>query len=261
VSRRALVLKELGLTPVWVRRGGAGEEPAREEIAGEGLQAPRDAPAIETKAPAGRMPIQPAAPGRAGEIAGMDWVQLKASAAACTACALHKQRKQAVLGVGDERAEWLFVGEGPGAEEDARGEPFVGQAGKLLDSMLAAIDLKRGENVYIANIVKCRPPGNRTPEPSEAQACEPYLTRQIELIRPKLIIALGKVAAQNLLGSDATISSMRGRLHTHGGTPLIVTYHPAYLLRNLPDKSKAWEDLCFAVATMQSLKQAPAAPN
>ncbi|HEX7811853.1 MAG TPA: uracil-DNA glycosylase, partial [Burkholderiales bacterium] len=183
------------------------------------------------------------------------------SAAACTACALHRQRKQAVFGVGDEKAEWLFVGEGPGAEEDARGEPFVGQAGKLLDSMLAAIQLKRGENVYIANVVKCRPPGNRNPEPAEAHACEPYLMRQIELIRPKLIIALGKVAAQNLLGSDATISSMRGRLHTYRGTPLIVTYHPAYLLRTLADKARSWEDLCFAVQTMQTLKQAAAAPN
>ncbi len=191
----------------------------------------------------------------------MDWAQLKSSASACTACVLHKARKQAVLGVGDEKAEWLFVGEGPGAEEDERGEPFVGQAGKLLDNMLAAIALKRGNNVYIANVVKCRPPGNRTPEPAEAQACEPYLTRQIELIRPRLIVALGKVAAQNLLGVEATLASLRGRMHQYRGTPLIVTYHPAYLLRNLVDKSKSWEDLCFAVETMKALKQREAAPN
>ena len=125
---------------------------------------------------------------------------------ACHPASLHKARKQAVLGVGDEKAEWLFVGEGPGAEEDERGEPFVGQAGKLLDNMLSAIALKRGHNVYIANVVKCRPPGNRTPQPAEARACEPYLTRQIELIRPRLIVALGKVAAQNLLGSRRTAS-------------------------------------------------------
>jgi uracil-DNA glycosylase family 4 len=191
----------------------------------------------------------------------MTWQQLKSSVAACTSCVLHKQRQQAVFGVGDERAEWLFIGEGPGAEEDARGEPFVGQAGKLLDNMLAAIGLKRGDNVYIANVVKCRPPGNRNPEPAEASACEPYLSRQIGLIKPKLIIALGRVAAQNLLATDATIASLRGRTHTYRATPLIVTYHPAYLLRNLTDKAKAWEDLCFAVDTMKSLKQSILVPN
>jgi len=196
----------------------------------------------------------------------MDWAQLKSSAAVCTACPLHAARRQAVLGVGDVDAEWLFVGEGPGAEEDERGEPFVGQAGKLLDNMLAAIKLKRGKNVYIANIVKCRPPGNRTPAPAEAQACEPYLDRQIALIRPRLIVALGKVAAQNLLGVEATLASLRGRIHRYRETPLIVTYHPAYLLRNLIDKAKSWEDLCFTVATMAALKQeaalkpAPQAP-
>ena len=185
----------------------------------------------------------------------MDWAQLKSSASACAACPLHAARKQAVLGVGDINAEWLFVGEGPGAEEDDRGEPFVGQAGKLLDNMLAAIKLKRGKNVYIANIVKCRPPGNRTPAPVEAKACEPYLDRQIALIRPRLIVALGKVAAQNLLGVEATLASLRGRIHRYRETPLIVTYHPAYLLRNLIDKAKSWEDLCFALATMVALKQ------
>jgi DNA polymerase len=130
----------------------------------------------------------------------------------------------------------------------------VGQAGKLLDNMLAAIGLKRGANVYIANIVKCRPPGNRNPEPGEALKCEPYLHRQIELMRPKLIIALGKVAAANLLASDASVASMRGRIHPCRGIPLIVTYHPAYLLRNLPDKAKAWADLCFAVRFMKDLQ-------
>jgi DNA polymerase len=159
-----------------------------------------------------------------------------------------------VFGVGDEAADWLFVGEGPGAEEDSKGEPFVGQAGKLLDNMLGAIKLKRGHNVYIANVVKCRPPGNRNPEPGEAAQCEPYLHRQIALIKPKLIVALGKVAAVNLLKRDAAVASMRGKIHQYQGIPLIVTYHPAYLLRSLPEKAKAWVDLCFAVETMQGLQ-------
>jgi DNA polymerase len=252
VSRRALVLEELGLTPLWVARGAAAA-PAATDVPASAARAASHAPA-------------PASGDRPAAIARMDWPALRESILACTACALCRQRRQAVPGVGDENADWLFVGEGPGAEEDARGEPFVGQAGKLLDNMLAAIGLNRGEDVYIANVVKCRPPGNRNPEPAEAEACEPYLSRQIGLIRPRLIVALGKVAAQNLLGNEATIASLRGRLHDYRGTPLIVTYHPAYLLRNLTDKAKAWEDLCFAVETMRGLKQAglkrdPAVPN
>ena len=184
----------------------------------------------------------------------MDWAELKQAAKTCTACALHGARKQAVFGVGDERADWLFIGEGPGAEEDARGEPFVGQAGRLLDNMLIAIGLQRGQAVYIANVVKCRPPGNRQPEPIEAEQCEPFLLRQLQLIQPKLVIALGRTAANNLLRNDSSIGSLRGRLHAIRGIPLIVTYHPAYLLRNLVDKAKAWEDLCFARDTMQRLQ-------
>lgn len=248
------MLKELGLSPLWVRR--AIEVPATSEAEAQSELA------VEARPQPKAQPVSFVPPGeRAARIAGMDWPQLRESAAACTACALHKTRKQAVVGVGDEKAEWLFVGEGPGAEEDERGEPFVGQAGRLLDNMLAAIQLKRGANVYIANVVKCRPPGNRNPEPGEAQACEPYLTRQIELIRPKLIVALGKVAAQNLLGVEATLGSLRGRVHDYRGTPLIVTYHPAYLLRSLTEKSKSWEDLCFAVDTMQALKREQAVPS
>jgi DNA polymerase len=173
---------------------------------------------------------------------------------------LHKGRTRTVFGVGDEEADWMFVGEGPGAEEDAKGEPFVGQAGKLLDNMLAAIKLRRGRNVYIANVVKCRPPGNRNPEPGEAAQCEPYLHRQIALIKPRLIIALGKVAAVNLLKRDAAVASMRGKIHQYQGIPLIVTYHPAYLLRSLPEKAKAWVDLCFAVETMQGLQSGKPVP-
>jgi DNA polymerase len=198
---------------------------------------------------------------RIAEIARMEWPQLKQCVADCVACPLHQGRNKTVFGVGDEKADWLFVGEGPGADEDIKGEPFVGQSGKLLDNMLVAIKLKRGENVYITNVVKCRPPDNRNPEAAEVAQCEPYLHRQIEKIRPKLIIALGKVAAVNLLKREASVTSMRGKVHDYRGTPMIVTYHPAYLLRSLPEKAKAWEDLCFAVETMRGLQSAEAAPT
>ena len=158
-----------------------------------------------------------------------------------------------MFGVGDESAQWMLVGEAPGADEDRLGEPFVGQAGKLLDSMLAAINLERGKNVYIANVLKCRPPGNRNPESEEVATCSPYLVRQIELIQPKLILAMGRFAVQTLLNTGATIASLRGKVHQYHGVPLIVTYHPAYLLRNLPDKAKAWADLVFARKTIAGL--------
>ncbi len=181
------------------------------------------------------------------------WIELKQAVPGCTACSLHKTRTQTVFGVGDEGADWMLIGEAPGAEEDRLGEPFVGQAGKLLDNMLAAIGLKRGENVYIANVLKCRPPGNRNPEPEEVARCSPFLQRQIELVKPKLVVAMGRFAAQTLLATDASIASLRGRVHAYAGVPLIVTYHPAYLLRNLPDKAKAWADLVFAKKTMDAL--------
>ncbi len=187
-------------------------------------------------------------------VASMDWPILRETVSACTLCGLCKQRKQAVFGVGAETAPWLFVGEGPGADEDAQGEPFVGQAGRLLDSMMAAIGIKRGREAYITNVVKCRPPGNRTPTPQEAAACAPYLDRQIDLIAPKLFVALGKTAAMRLLGSDASLGSLRGRMHRYRETPLVVTYHPAYLLRNLPDKAKAWEDLLFARRALRRIE-------
>ena len=182
----------------------------------------------------------------------LNWTELKQKVRDCTACKLRAGCSQTVFGVGDENADWLFVGEGPGADEDAQGEPFVGQAGKLLDNMLAAIKLKRGSNVYIANIVKCRPPNNRTPEPDEIATCLPYLQQQIALIKPKLIVALGKTAATSLLGRDATLGSLRGTIHDYHGTPLIVTYHPAYLLRSPAEKAKAWQDLCFARQRMMT---------
>lgn len=193
--------------------------------------------------------------GRRDSIAQLDWQALQSCVANCEACSLSRTRTQTVFGVGDPAAEWLIVGEAPGAEEDRRGEPFVGQAGQLLDNMLGAIQLKRGQNVYIANVLKCRPPQNRDPQGEEVQQCDPFLKRQVELIKPKLILALGKFAAQSLLNSEATIGSMRGRLHAYNGVPVIVTYHPAYLLRNLMDKAKAWEDLCLARATMRKLQE------
>ena len=184
------------------------------------------------------------------------WIPLRATVSGCTKCALHQTRTQTVFGVGDENADWMLIGEAPGAEEDRLGNPFVGQAGKLLDSMLAAIGLSRQKNVYIANVLKCRPPGNRNPSPEEVEQCSPHLLQQIELVKPKLILAMGRFAAQTLLATDASIASLRGKVHRYAGVPLIVTYHPAYLLRNLPDKAKAWEDLLFARRTVASLQGA-----
>jgi DNA polymerase len=214
MSRRHAILAEMGIAPIWRLR-------IRERIS-------------EQKRPSG-------------------WLELKQAVPACTACGLHKTRTQTVLGVGDEQADWLLVGEAPGAEEDRLGEPFVGQAGRLLDNMLAAIDLERSRNVYICNVLKCRPPGNRNPQPEEVAQCTPHLLRQIDLVKPKLILAMGRFAAQTLLATDASIASLRGRVHRYAGVPLIVTYHPAYLLRTLPDKAKAWADLVFARRTMASL--------
>ena len=176
------------------------------------------------------------------------WQQLADEVARCTRCELYRTRTRPVLGVGDRSAQWLVVGEAPGAEEDRQGEPFVGRAGQLLDAMLRAIGLARGHNVYIANILKSRPPGNRDPAPVEVAACLPYLERQIELIRPRLILAVGRIAMQNLLDTQRSLGRMRGQVHAFGGlkTPVIVTYHPAYLLRKPEDKRKAWEDLKFA---------------
>jgi DNA polymerase len=238
-DRRELILAELGLLPLWVPRDRARPSSQRTNAA----------PDIES--PPAPVEVQEE---RGAQILRSGWPELKEMVKVCTDCPLHAARRQSVFGVGDENADWLFVGEGPGAEEDARGEPFVGQAGRLLDNMLAAIGLKRGRDVYIANVVKCRPPGNRVPEALEAARCEPYLLRQIQLIEPKLIVALGKTAASNLLHTEASIGSLRGRLHEFRGTPLLVTYHPAYLLRNLADKAKAWEDLCFARDAMARLK-------
>jgi DNA polymerase len=250
-TRRELMLEEMGLAPIWRLRS----DPTAAPESGHSAVSEMTSAGHAVRVTGHGSPVTNAGDRRA-QITSLDWPALKARVAQCTDCVLHEKRNKTVFGVGDENAEWLFVGEGPGAEEDAQGEPFVGQAGRLLDNMLAAINLRRGTNVYIANCVKCRPPGNRNPEPAELHACEPYLHRQIELIRPKLIVALGRVAVSNLLATDASIASLRGRIHQYRGTALIVTYHPAYLLRNLPDKAKAWVDLCFAVRVMNDLKDA-----
>ena len=279
--RTESILREMGLAPLWKLRGAevaqdtiqlepvanqttpiAPIPSARQEAPPPVARQPQPSsvPARESGTMAGMRralesaPSEPAGPAvTSGTLADMDWGALQQAVANCTACGLCKQRKQAVFGVGDRHADWLFVGEGPGADEDERGEPFVGPAGKLLDAMLAAIQLRRGENVYIANAVKCRPPGNRTPELDETATCFPFLQRQIALIRPKLIVALGRPAAQTLLGAEVKIGEVRGRLLDYQGIPLIITYHPAYLLRNLPEKAKSWEDLCFARRTMGAI--------
>lgn len=241
-ARRERFLEEMGLTPVW-RRREQGSEVGEQEV--------QEPEVLALTSP-------DAEPDRAPRIARMNWTELKSAVTGCEACALAKTRTQTVFGVGDEMADWLFIGEAPGSEEDARGEPFVGQAGKLLDNMLAAIGLKRGDNVYIANVLKCRPPGNRNPEAFEVAQCQPHLLRQLALIQPRLIVALGRFAAQTLLDTDATIASLRGRVHRFHDVPTVITYHPAYLLRSLPDKAKAWADLCLARNTMREL--APSAP-
>ncbi|HEY8855902.1 MAG TPA: uracil-DNA glycosylase [Rugosibacter sp.] len=234
-SRRQQILHDMGLGPLWkLREPVMAATPAM-------MPAPLNVPGTHA----------------ASVAMTMGWDELAATVAACRQCRLCEARKQAVLGVGDGRADWLFVGEGPGAEEDERGEPFVGQAGQLLDNMLASIDLRRGQDVYIANAVKCRPPENRTPDHDEIAACRPYLAQQIALIQPKLIVAMGRPAAQTLLQTEVKISAARGKLHDYEGIPVIVTYHPAYLLRNLLDKAKAWEDFCFMRSTMRQLKANP----
>lgn len=196
---------------------------------------------------------------RAAQIAAFDWPALREAVAACRACALCETRRQTVFGVGAEDARWMVVGEAPGEQEDRQGEPFVGPAGRLLDQMLAALDLTRdasvadpARRVYIANTLKCRPPGNRNPTPQELACCEPFLQRQIALVRPRIIVAMGRFAVQQLLRSNEAIGRLRGRVHAYQGVPLVVTYHPAYLLRNLPDKARAWQDLCLAAQTMES---------
>jgi uracil-DNA glycosylase family 4 len=214
-------------------------------------RAARAQPAAAVSASLAPPPAAAAAP--AADVAA--WEALRTQVLQCTKCPLHLTRTQGVFGVGPKRADWLVIGEAPGAEEDRRGEPFVGAAGQLLDAMLRAIGLDRATNVYIANMLKSRPPGNRDPKPEEVAACLPYLQRQIELLRPKIMLAVGRIAAQSLLGTQAPLGRLRGEVHRFGDTPLVVTYHPAYLLRTPAEKRKAWEDLKFARTVYQQLTQ------
>ena len=229
----------LAIGPQWLQRKAAS--------AGR-TDSPEQAPLQDTAADA---------PGRHtdAEIASMDWPALQKAVSTCTRCDLCRSRNRTVFGVGDPKAQWLFIGEGPGRNEDQQGEPFVGPAGKLLDNMLTAISLRRDHNAFIANVVKCRPIDasgkDRAPSNAEIAACKPYLARQIALIAPEIMVALGKTAAVALLACEPTVavSALRGVVHHYEKLPLVVTYHPAYLLRTLVDKRKAWEDLCLAMDT------------
>lgn len=261
-SRQRAMLAEMGVR-VWTPLPDARPEPesvptVRQELVAETVRA-----AAQPVAPRPSLPLDSALPGsvpatplplaaRQAGVSAMDWTTLREAVAGCQACKLCRGRTQTVFGVGDLQADWLVVGEAPGENEDLQGEPFVGQAGKLLDNMLKAIGLTRQQQVYIANVLKCRPPGNRNPEPDEVAQCEPFLQRQVELLRPRIILAMGRFAVQSLLQTTEPIGKLRGRLHQYHGVPLVVTYHPAYLLRNLPDKAKAWADLCLAVNVLAS---------
>ncbi|MDE2605012.1 MAG: uracil-DNA glycosylase [Burkholderiales bacterium] len=261
-ARRRAMLEEMGVVlfehpahsgdmhdtpPAPPRRAGgtADLRPARADAAPASAASllPPDDAATQSAPVAARVRL----PG----IEAMDWDALEQAVAACRACKLCESRRNTVFGVGDRQAEWLLVGEAPGENEDLQGEPFVGQAGKLLDNMLGALGLNRHERVYIANVLKCRPPGNRNPQPEEIAQCEPFLRRQVELLRPKIILAMGRFAVQTLLQSTEPIGRLRGRVHRYHDVPVVVTYHPAYLLRNLPDKAKAWADLVLAQSVLR----------
>ena len=243
---REVILREMGLTPIWVDRNSIPEATVAE------IPVPTAANAVAT-APEAMDGAQPYAKDRETSIATMSWDELIADIATCTACKLCETRTNTVPGVGDRSPSWMVIGEAPGETEDKLGEPFVGKAGQLLDAMLVAVGKKRGDGVYITNVIKCRPPGNRNPEPDEIAACAPYLNGQIALAQPKLLLATGKFAAQTLLKCDDTVGAMRARLAANSqldGVPIIVTYHPSYLLRSPLEKAKAWDDLMKAKASV-----------
>jgi DNA polymerase len=248
-ARRHSYLRALDLD-VWERR--AAVVPAS-SAAGTPIAAPAAAP---------QSPLSAPAQADAANVATLGWEDLEQQVRGCVKCALHSTRTQTVFGVGNRSARWMVIGEAPGAEEDRKGEPFVGRAGQLLNSMLQAIGLRR-EDVFIANILKCRPPNNRDPLPEEVRCCRPYLQRQIELVNPRLILCVGRIAAQNLLQTDVTVGKLRGRVHSLGpdARPLIVTYHPAYLLRSPGEKRKVWQDLVLAMQTFDSARPAAGSPT
>lgn len=237
-ARQRAYLMTMGIT-TWVDQS-AQEMVASDETSSAGIANPATTNALnQTK--------------QSLDIASLEWAELAEQVASCRLCDLHSSRTQAVFGVGNPLADLMFVGEAPGADEDRQGEPFVGRAGQLLNEMLRAIGLQR-QQVYIANILKCRPPNNRDPRPEEVEQCVPYLYRQIALIQPKLIVAVGRIAAQRLLKTDISLSKLRNKIHTlpETQTPFIVTYHPAYLLRSPLEKRKAWQDLLFVKQTLNS---------
>ena len=273
-ERQLAMLAEMGIR-MWPQAVGA--EPAEAVTStptpvAAAVAAPVDSAAHAPAAPPAPAPNDSSAappPQRAGPpvaqapqplpsaIAAMDWPALRDAVAQCTACKLCQGRKQTVFGVGNLRAHWMIVGEAPGEQEDLIGEPFVGKSGQLLDNMLRAVGLTRTQapphqQVYIANTIKCRPPGNRNPQPEELAQCEPFLTRQLELVQPRIILAMGRFAVQSLLRSNEPIGKLRGRVHDFRGVPLVVTYHPAYLLRSLEEKARAWDDLCLAAQTVKA---------
>ncbi|MDO5692965.1 MAG: uracil-DNA glycosylase [Pseudomonadota bacterium] len=285
-ERQRAMLAEMGIRPRLPaartrRRAEAGEAGAETQAAETRVPADQAPPTARPPV----APLRPAAPREAAVapvpasalgprpegVADMDWATLESTVAACRACGLCAGRTQTVFGVGARVADWMVIGEAPGENEDRQGQPFVGQAGKLLDNMLAAIGVSRQaalgpetdasekadgqgrekQGVYIANVLKCRPPGNRNPQPDEIAQCEPYLRRQVALVRPKIILAMGRFAVQSLLRTTEPIGRLRGRVHQYEGVPVVVTYHPAYLLRALPEKAKAWQDLCLALEVMR----------
>ena len=283
-ARRRAMLAEMGVRVWWPEPAPVPESPGitPETIASRGRPTPgeaqksfkkgtEDTPEPRSNAPSGPErtvePPRPAPAAPGADVGALDWDALREAVAACRACGLCQGRTQTVFGVGDRQADWMVVGEAPGEQEDLKGEPFVGPSGQLLDNMLRAIGLNRHagvtdadgavaapepagsgpRGVYIANVVKCRPPGNRNPHPDEVAKCDPYLARQVALVRPKIILAMGRFAVQSLLQTPEPIGKLRGRVHHYQGVPVIVTYHPAYLLRNLPEKAKAWADLCLAM--------------
>jgi DNA polymerase len=281
-ERQQAMLRAMGITvwappappalddaPVLDRRTSDGEPApvelvARVSPAAEAAPTPTTSPPAPPRSPATVGSPNPAARAAApsaprvamGSVADMDWPSLRQAIATCQACKLCESRTQTVFGVGHPNAHWMIVGEAPGEQEDLKGEPFVGAAGQLLDAMLGALGLSRDEGpaerqVFIANTLKCRPPRNRNPEPDELARCEPFLRRQIELVQPRIILAMGRFALQLLLRSDEAVGRLRGRVHHYEGVPLIVTYHPAYLLRQPADKAKAWEDLCLAASVAE----------
>jgi DNA polymerase len=250
-SRRLSYLRALDID-VWERRDSSRPTHASAPIEVSPALLHADAIKPAQQQPAQAQPIQ--------DVSDLNWETLEQAVRGCQRCPLHQTRTQAVFGVGDRRSKWLVIGEAPGAEEDRQGEPFVGRAGQLLNSMLKAMGLGR-EQVFIANILKSRPPNNRDPRPEEVRECLPYLYRQIELLNPTLILCVGRIAAQTLLDTDTTIGKLRGKLHhlapVHPAgkpRPMIVTYHPAYLLRSPAEKRKAWGDLVMALRTFEQLE-------